>query len=91
MNHKKLRNLSKIRHQLHSYINSLFRSKYGNKKIIFNVLLGISCGLTVTFAGMTMDLATTKTSPTPAISPPPPTSSTSEISKNSEVNYITSG
>lgn len=90
MNHKKLRNLSKIRHQLNSCINSLFRSKYGNKKIIFNVLLGITCGLTVTFAGMTMDLATTKISPTPAISPTPPTSSTSEISKNSEVNYITS-
>jgi hypothetical protein len=90
MNHKTSKKLSKIRHKLNQHINSLFRSKYGNKKIIFNILLGVTCGLAVTFTGMTMDLATTKTPSKPATSPTVATSPTSEISKNSEVSYITS-
>lgn len=67
--------ISKTCYKLYQFLHSLFQSRYWQKKIVFNILLGLSCGLIVTFAGMTMDLATTKKS---------------KAVKSSETTYITS-
>jgi len=77
----KLFQLSKIRHKINQYINTLFRSRHWQKKIIFNIFLGITCGLMVTLIGMTMDLpnrANTKVH------------LTTKASKSSEITYTTS-
>lgn len=55
----KLFQSSKIRHKINQYINTLFRSRYWQKKIIFNIFLSVTCGLIVTFIGMKMDLGNT--------------------------------
>ena len=75
MNNKLFMQISKACYKLYQFLHSLFQSRYWQKKIVFNILLGLSCGLIVTFAGMTMDLATTKKS---------------KAVKSSETTYITS-
>ncbi|MTJ06735.1 hypothetical protein [Anabaena sp. UHCC 0204] len=77
MNNTFFTHIRKTCHKIYQYINSLVNRKYWRKKIIFNILLGVTCGLMVTFAGMAMDFATTKT---PKIAK----------TKTSEVTYITS-
>ncbi|MFN7415568.1 MAG: hypothetical protein ACK5RT_17060 [Dolichospermum sp.] len=67
--------ISKTCYKLYQYLHNLFQSRYWRKKITFNILLGLTCGLLVTFAGMTMDLATTKKS---------------KAVKTPEITYITS-
>jgi hypothetical protein len=75
MNNKLFMQISKTCYKLYQFLHSLFQSRYWQKKIVFNILLGVSCGLIVTFAGMTMDSATTKKS---------------KAVKSSETTYITS-
>jgi hypothetical protein len=60
MKNKLFMQISKTCYKIHQYLNNLFHRKYWRKKITFNILLGVTCGLVVTFAGMTMDLATTQ-------------------------------
>ncbi|MBD2625380.1 hypothetical protein [Trichormus variabilis] len=47
--------------KLHQYLNKLVHKRYWRKKIAFNILLALTCVLMVTFVGMSMDRATTKT------------------------------
>ena len=56
--------ISKTCQKLYQYLHNLFYSRYWRKKITFNILLGLTCALVVTFWGMTMDLATSKKSKT---------------------------
>jgi hypothetical protein len=53
--------IKKIQKQLNQGIKNLTQNRYWRTKIPFNILLGITCVLMVTFVGMTMDSATTKT------------------------------
>ena len=77
----KLFHFSKIHHKINQYINTLFRSRYGRKKIIFNIFLGVTCGLIVTFIGMTMDLGNTANTKIQL---------KTKASKSSEITYTTS-
>ncbi|MFM5886938.1 MAG: hypothetical protein ACKPFD_09895 [Dolichospermum sp.] len=52
----KLFQISKIHRKIHQYIHTIFPSRYWRKKIIFNIFLGIICGLIVTFIGIKLDL-----------------------------------
>jgi hypothetical protein len=60
MNNKFFMQIRKTCYKIHQYLNNLFHRRYWRKTIIFNILLSVTCGLVVTFAGMTMDLATTQ-------------------------------
>ncbi|MGB3420911.1 MAG: hypothetical protein WBA52_10840 [Dolichospermum sp.] len=77
----KLFQLSEIRHKINQYINTLFRSRYWRKKIIFNIFLGVTCGLIVTFIGMKMDLGNTANTKIQL---------KNKVSKSSEITYTTS-
>ncbi|MFO5473746.1 MAG: hypothetical protein ACLBM2_07540, partial [Dolichospermum sp.] len=77
----KLFQLSKIHHKINQYIHTLFRSRYWRKKIIFNILIGVTCGLIVTFIGMKMDLGNTDNTKIQL---------KNKVSKNSEITYTTS-
>lgn len=59
-------------------INQILRKIYVYRKIIFNILLAITCGLIIVFISMTMDLATSKTA------------KTEKIATTSKSTYVTS-
>ncbi|MDB9486328.1 hypothetical protein PN492_07175 [Dolichospermum circinale CS-537/01] len=77
----KLFQSSKIRHKINQYINTLFRIRYWQKKIIFNIFLSVTCGLIVTFIGMKMDLGNTANTKIQL---------KNKASKSSEITYTTS-
>jgi hypothetical protein len=77
----KLFQISKIHHKINQYIHTLFGIKYWRKKIIFNIFLGVTCGLIVTFIGMIMDLGNTANTKIQL---------KTKASKSSEITYITS-
>ena len=77
----KLFQLSKINYKINQYIHTLFRSKYWRKQIIFNIFLGFTCGLIVTFIGMIMDLGNTANTKIQL---------KTKASKSSEITYTTS-
>ncbi|MBK1986711.1 hypothetical protein A0J48_004005 [Sphaerospermopsis aphanizomenoides BCCUSP55] len=66
MKNKFISQIKNISHKLNQIIQNLLQSRSGRTKIAFNILLGLTCGLIVTFVGMTMDSATTKTTTAPA-------------------------
>ena len=77
----KLFQISKIHHKINQYIHTLFGIKYWRKKIIFNIFLGVTCGLIVTFIGMIMDLGNTANTKIQL---------KTKASKSSEITYTTS-
>ncbi|MEA5617169.1 hypothetical protein VB711_04860 [Cronbergia sp. UHCC 0137] len=52
--------LVQFRQRLNHYIKNLFPSRYWQKKQILKILLGLICGILVTFVGSKMDWAVTK-------------------------------
>ncbi|NET02923.1 MAG: hypothetical protein F6K61_20695 [Sphaerospermopsis sp. SIO1G1] len=57
--------LPKIARQLNQVIHKLIKNRYRHKKTAFNILLGFTCALVVTFLGMAINQATTKTAKLP--------------------------